>query len=145
MPTANRGEVWVADLRYVAKTRPCLVLSVPFGSADRAVVTLVAHTTSVRGSDFEVIVSTSFLKVGAFDAQNILTVSNTKLLKKIGTLSANELHQVETAVLSWLGFWREPRQPRNTQTLAKGINLRTHRPAKPVRDFPLRPTSLIGV
>jgi mRNA interferase MazF len=98
MPTANRGEVWVADLGYVAKTRPCLVLSVPFGSADRAVVTLVAHTTSVRGSDFEVIVSTSFLKVGAFDAQNILTVSNTKLLKKIGTLSANELHQVETAV-----------------------------------------------
>ena len=104
MPTANRGEVWVADLGYVAKTRPCLVISVPFGSADRAVVTLVAHTTSVRGSDFEVIVSTSFLKVGAFDAQNILTVSNTKLLKKIGTLSANELHQVETAVLSWLEF-----------------------------------------
>jgi hypothetical protein len=49
MPTANRGEVWVADLGYVAKTRPCLVLSVPFGSADRAAVTSVAHTTSVSG------------------------------------------------------------------------------------------------
>jgi mRNA interferase MazF len=104
MPSANRGEVWVTDLGYVAKTRPCVVLSVPFGNADRAVVTLIAHTTNVRGSDFEVVVPTSFLKAGAFDAQNIVTVPITKLLKKIGALSAVELQQVENAVLNWLGF-----------------------------------------
>jgi mRNA interferase MazF len=104
MSIANRGEVWIADLGYVAKTRPCLVLSVPYGDADRAVVTLVAHTTSVRGSDFEVVVTSPFLKAGAFDAQNLLTVPVTKLLKRMGTLSAAELQQVERAVKDWLGL-----------------------------------------
>jgi mRNA interferase MazF len=104
MPNANRGDVWIVDLGYTAKTRPCLVLSVPFGAMDRAVVTLVSHTTSVRNSDFEVVVSTSFLQAGAFDAQNLVTVPNIKLLKKIGTLSAVQLQQVENAVASWLGL-----------------------------------------
>ena len=74
MPTPNRGEVWIVDLGMAGKVRPCLVLSVPAGLADRALVTVVAHTTSVRGSNFEVPVQARFLSTGAFDAQNILTV-----------------------------------------------------------------------
>lgn len=30
MPSPDRGDVWLADLSYAAKTRPCLVMSVPF-------------------------------------------------------------------------------------------------------------------
>ena len=48
MPQADRGEVWLIDLGYVAKTRPCLVLSVPILDTDRAVVTVIPHTTSLR-------------------------------------------------------------------------------------------------
>jgi mRNA interferase MazF len=29
MPNPNRGEVWLVDLGYAAKVRPCLVLSIP--------------------------------------------------------------------------------------------------------------------
>ena len=29
MPTAKRGEVWLADLGIAAKIRPALILSVP--------------------------------------------------------------------------------------------------------------------
>jgi mRNA interferase MazF len=58
MPSANRGEVWIVDRGYTGKKRPCLVLSVPFGDVDRALVTVVVHTTSVRRSDFEVVVTT---------------------------------------------------------------------------------------
>ncbi|MGQ0619218.1 MAG: type II toxin-antitoxin system PemK/MazF family toxin [Panacagrimonas sp.] len=66
-----RGEVWLVDLGMAAKIRPCLVLSVPVEDADRSIITLVPHTTSVRGSRFEVAIPVRFLKPGAFDAQGL--------------------------------------------------------------------------
>ena len=54
MPVAKRGEVWLVDLGMAAKTRPCVVLSIGVTDQDRALATLVAHTTSPRGSRFEV-------------------------------------------------------------------------------------------
>jgi mRNA interferase MazF len=41
MPKADRGEVWLIDLGYVAKTRPSLVLSIPLLDSDRALVTVI--------------------------------------------------------------------------------------------------------
>src|SRR5207249_2839173 len=70
----DRGAVWLVDLGMAGKVRPCLVLSVPAGVQERALVTLVAGTTSVRGTRFEVAVQARFLQAGVFDAQNILTV-----------------------------------------------------------------------
>ncbi len=29
MNSSNRGEVWLVDLGYTAKVRPCLVVSIP--------------------------------------------------------------------------------------------------------------------
>jgi mRNA interferase MazF len=46
----------------------------------------------------------SFLKAGAFDAQNLVTVSESKLLRKLGTLSEEELDAVVNAVQNWFGF-----------------------------------------
>jgi mRNA interferase MazF len=60
MSNAERGEVWLVDLGYAAKVRPCLVLSIPVQDRDRALVTVIAHTTSPRGSRFEVEVKTLF-------------------------------------------------------------------------------------
>jgi mRNA interferase MazF len=54
MKNAERGEVWIVDLGLAAKVRPCLVLSIPSEDEDRALVTLAPHTTSPRGSRFEV-------------------------------------------------------------------------------------------
>jgi mRNA interferase MazF len=104
MAQHNRGEVWLIDLGYAGKTRPCLILSIPANDQDRALVTVVVHTTSLRGTDFEVDVTTDFLKAGAFDAQNIVTVPHAKLIRKLGTLTSNQLGEVERAVLDWLGF-----------------------------------------
>lgn len=49
MPKQNRGKVWFVDLGMVAKVRPCLVISIPARLEDRALVTVVTHTTSTRG------------------------------------------------------------------------------------------------
>ena len=59
----------MVDLGLAAKVRPCLVLSVPALDQDRSLATVVAHTTSARGSRFEVAVPVPFLRTGVFDAQ----------------------------------------------------------------------------
>lgn len=106
MSNPNRGEVWIVDLGLVAKVRPCLVLSVPALEQDRSLATVVAHTTSPRGSRFEVAVPVPFLRTGVFDAQNLVTIPHAKLIRKLGVLSAEQLSKVEAAVRSWLGFSR---------------------------------------
>src|SRR5260370_34996549 len=58
--TPLRGEVWVFDLGMTEKVRPALVVSVVYGDADRALLTVVPHTTSLRGSQYEVAVDVAF-------------------------------------------------------------------------------------
>jgi mRNA interferase MazF len=53
MTVARRGEVWLVDLGMAAKVRPAVVVSVPADDTDRALVTIVPHTTSPRQSRFE--------------------------------------------------------------------------------------------
>ena len=69
-----------------------------------SLVTLVGHTTSPRGSRFEVFVPVPFLKAGAFDAQNLVTVPYAKLVRKLGDLTTEQLAQVEETVRRWLGL-----------------------------------------
>lgn len=88
----------------VAKVRPRLVLSVPVGPQDRVLATLVGHTTSTRGSQFEVTVQVQFLQTGAFDAQSLVTVPQAKLVRKLGDLPPDQVASVEDAVRRWLGL-----------------------------------------
>jgi mRNA interferase MazF len=108
MPAPSRGDVWIADLGMAGKVRPCLVLSVSACPQDRALVTLVAHTTSARSSNFEVVTRSRFLQAGVFDAQNILTVPHAKLVRKLGSLPPDQLILVEEAVRRWLALRGNP-------------------------------------
>lgn len=103
MASPRRGEVWLVDLGMTAKARPALVISVPAADADRALVTLVPHTTSPRQSQFEADVSVGFLRAGVFDAQNLVTIPHAKLVR-LGKLNEVQLATVETAVRAWLGL-----------------------------------------
>jgi mRNA interferase MazF len=104
MPNAKRGEVWIVDLGLAAKIRPCLVLSVPTEAQDRVLFTLVPHTTSVQGTRFEVAAQAPFLRTGVFDAQQVVTVAQVKLIRKLGELSADQLFLVENGARFWLGL-----------------------------------------
>jgi len=87
----------------VAKVRPALVLSVPFTDTDHALATVVFHTTTLRGSQFEVNIQVPFLKEGAFVAQSIATYPIARAIRKLGALNATQLAGVEATVFKWLG------------------------------------------
>ncbi|MEX1233189.1 MAG: type II toxin-antitoxin system PemK/MazF family toxin [Planctomycetaceae bacterium] len=104
-PVPHRGDVWLVDLGMTAKVRPCVVLSIPADDdSDRALTTLVPHTTSTRSSRFEIACTVRFLKTGAFDAQNLVTIPTVKLIRRLGSLPDEEMLKVESAVKYWLGF-----------------------------------------
>ena len=104
MASPRRADVWLVDLGMAAKVRPAPVISVPATDTDRALVTLVPHTTSPRQSQFEAVVSAAFLRPGVFDAQNLITIPHAKLIRQLGQLSDAQMAVVETAVRSWLGL-----------------------------------------
>lgn len=97
-----RGEVWLVDLGMTAKVRPCLVISSRIGDADRALLCLVPHTTSIRNTPYEAAVHPAFLKPGAFDAQGLVTVPVRTAIRQLGLLTPEQMREVERVVCSWL-------------------------------------------
>ena len=102
----NRGEVWLVDLGMVEKVRPALVLSGPCESSDRDLITVVPHTTTLRGSRFEINIPMSFLKPGAFLVQSPSTVPKVRALKLLGRMSDLQLQSIEKGLLEWLRIAR---------------------------------------
>lgn len=98
-----RGEVWLFDLGMAEKVRPALVVSVLYTDQDRALVTIVPHTTSLRGSRYEIAVSVPFLKPGAFLTQSVSTYPNVRAIRKLGVLTPVQFEAVFDGLLSWLG------------------------------------------
>jgi mRNA interferase MazF len=101
--TPSRGEVWLFDLGMAEKVRPALVVSVGYGDADRALITILPHTTSFRGSQFEIIVNVPFLKASAFPVQNVATYPNVRAIRKLGALKPDQFNLVFAGLLRWLG------------------------------------------
>jgi mRNA interferase MazF len=94
MPLINRGEVWIVDFGLAAKIRPALVLTDAPADNELDIVTLLLHTTALRGNEWELSIPKSFLKPGAFHLQQVQTVSTVKLERKLGTLSTEEMKRV---------------------------------------------------
>lgn len=100
----KRGEIWLADLGYAGKVRPVLILSVDPGDEDRALVTYVIRTTSVRSTAYEVPHPGRGMKPGVFDAQGIGTTDFSHFIRKLGVLEEGIMRQVETKTRAWLGL-----------------------------------------
>jgi len=78
----TRGEIGLFDLGMAEKVRPALVISVKPADEDRALVTVVPHTTSIRGSQFEIPVSVPFSKAGAFMVQGVSTYPHGRAIRR---------------------------------------------------------------
>jgi mRNA interferase MazF len=108
--TPARGEIWLFDLGMAAKVRPALIVSVAYGDLDRALVTILPHTTSLRGSQYEVAVDVAFLKRRAFLVQNVATYPNVRAIRKLGVLTKDQFDVVFAGLLRWLGHTAAPPQ-----------------------------------
>ena len=104
MQKARRGELWIIDLGLAQKTRPCLILSISFLDSERAVVSYVPRTTSVRNTRFEVPHQMKGLDPGVFDAQGIGSIPVAKLERCLGTIEPVLVEQVEAALKRWLAM-----------------------------------------
>lgn len=104
MPKARRCEIWIVDLGMVQKNRPAVILSIDYLDHERAVVTYVPRTTSLRQTRSEVLHDAPGFDSGAFDAQGIGGVPDVRLLRRVGLLSPGTLREVEKAVKAWLGL-----------------------------------------
>lgn len=45
-----------------------------------------------------------YLKPGAFDTQDVLTIPTPNLIRRLGVLTAAQLHEVEARLRTWLGL-----------------------------------------
>jgi mRNA interferase MazF len=104
MSAINSGEVWQVDFGLAAKVRPALLLTANPGDTELDLVTVLLHTTSLRGNRWELSISKPFLKAGAFHLQQIQSVSTAKLERKLGVLTEAEMNQVLDALAERLNI-----------------------------------------
>ena len=90
MAEARRGEVWQIDLGIAGKVRPCLLLTNYPADDELALITILPHTTAIRGNRCEVNIPKTFLKPGVFHLQQIQSVTVSRLQKYLGRLTPAE-------------------------------------------------------
>ncbi|MGH9763155.1 MAG: type II toxin-antitoxin system PemK/MazF family toxin [Blastocatellia bacterium] len=79
------------------------MVSTSFGDNDRVLITVVPHTTELRGSEYEASANAPFLKPGAFLVQGISTYPAAWAIRKLGVLNSEKFDLVFSALLRWLG------------------------------------------
>jgi mRNA interferase MazF len=104
MPAVNPGEIWMVDFGLAAKVRPSLLLTGNPAVEELDLVTVLLHTTALRGNRWELSIPKPFLKPGAFHLQQIQSISTAKLERRLGTLTADEMNRVLDAVANRLAI-----------------------------------------
>ena len=98
MPAINSGEVWQVDFGLAAKVRPALLLTGNPADDELDLITVLLHTTSLRGNRWELSIPKPFLKPGAFHLQQIQSVPTVRLERRLGILTEAEMNKVSDAL-----------------------------------------------
>lgn len=98
MRAISSGEVWQVDFGLAAKVRPALLLTSNPADEELDLVTVLLHTTALRGNRWELSIPKPFLKPGAFHLQQIQSVPTVRLEHKLGVLTEVEMNQVLDAL-----------------------------------------------
>jgi len=95
----------MVDLGLAQKTRSALILIAAYSDEDRALITVMSHTRQNSADrNFELPVSVPFLKPGAFVVQSVSTIPAKLALRRLGTISDEQLRMIEDGVRSWLAL-----------------------------------------
>jgi mRNA interferase MazF len=98
------GEVWQVDLGLAGKVRPCLLLTGYPNDDELALVTIIPHTTALRGNRWEVSLAKPFLKGGAFHLQQIQSVPTVRLMRRLGVLTSDEMKIIHDRLGEYFGM-----------------------------------------
>ncbi|MBK8476702.1 MAG: type II toxin-antitoxin system PemK/MazF family toxin [Opitutaceae bacterium] len=101
---AKVSEVWIIDLGMVAKARPCLLPTDYPADDELALITVLPHTTALRGNRWELPIAKPFLKAGAFHLQQVQSVSVARLERRLGALNPEEWRLVQDQLAKYLGL-----------------------------------------
>src|SRR5438093_4683115 len=100
----RRGEVWIVDLGLAQKTRPALNSERRlFGRRTRADHSHFAHDETPR-IEIRAAGIGAFFKPGAFVVQSVTTIPAKLALRRLGTISDEQLRMIEDGVRRWLAL-----------------------------------------
>jgi mRNA interferase MazF len=96
----ERGEVWLADLGIVAKTRPVVIVSRNDENPPRALAIYAPLTTQYRNSPYEVpLPNLRFLRQTSFvNVQGISSIPFARLEYCLGKLPDSVMHDIDTVL-----------------------------------------------
>jgi mRNA interferase MazF len=127
------GEVWLADLGLVAKTRPVVIVSRHDPDAPRALTIYVPLTTQNRGSKYEVeLPKLPFLReISVANVQGIASLTVNRLERRLGEVPSDVLRRIREALAFATGLaggrsHQEQATPFSSQT-GKANNRRARR------------------
>jgi mRNA interferase MazF len=103
-PKPSRGDIWQVDMGIAGKVRPCLLLTDYPNDEDLALVTIIPHTTALRGNSWEITIEKPFLKSGAFHLQQVQSISLSKLMRRLGYLTQEEWGTIGARLALRLGL-----------------------------------------
>lgn len=107
MPTNPKpGEVWFAELGFVEKSRPVLILAVPSDDDARSLVIVAPLTSQIRGMRGEVDLGKPrwLPKPSAVNIQGLASFDPHKLTRRMGELNPVQNAEVKTAIRDLLGL-----------------------------------------
>ncbi len=106
MTNFKRGDVVLVDLGYIAKVRPCVVISIPDADSRRNMSVVAPLTTENRGGECEV----PFPKPRWLAEESVVNliglvgVDNAKIGRVLGSLPADGLDAIDAALIRLFGL-----------------------------------------
>lgn len=94
MSDARKGDVWLVDLGMAGKVRPCVLLTDYPQDDELALITVLPHTTALRGNRWELVIRKPFLADGAFHLQQLQSLTVVRLARRLGRLTDEEWNRV---------------------------------------------------
>lgn len=100
------GEVWFAELGMIEKSRPVLVLAPDEPRNARALVIVAPLTSQLRHQRGEVYLGKPrwLPKESAVNVQGLASFDESKLTRRLGTLSKEQMGEVKAALRDLLGL-----------------------------------------
>ena len=115
MSEANRGEIWEVEFRpavgaEIQKTRPAVIMNAPeVGRLPLCIVVPITEWKPVFAQfswfvRFLPTVANGLMKESGADAFQVKSVSETRLVRKLGQISPEQADQVAAAIALCIGY-----------------------------------------